>query len=122
MDWTKPTPVTDLDLAFPANALELMPPMEECEAALEDMPDHGGKWLGLQTHWFRQGLPETVEFLLKPGVDGEEAIRHLRVVQESYAAKHQHKQAAFAYLASLWFDDFSYEGFDIEVEESDGGD
>jgi hypothetical protein len=44
-------------------------------------------------------------------VDGELAIRHLQVIQASFEPKHEHKEAAVAYLASLWFTDFDYEGF-----------
>ena len=100
-DWSCPQPVTDIDLAFPARALELMPPADQ-------IPAVDRKWLDFQHDWFMNGLPDDCEIDLMPGIDGNEAMRHLRVIQGSYAPKHQHKQAAVAYLASLWFRDIRY--------------
>lgn len=101
-DWTTPLPVTDVDLAFPANALDYMPPMAEIPDELDP------KWERFQGDWFARGLPENTEIDLKAGIDGNEAMRHLRVIQGSFAPKHEHKVAAVAYLASLWFDDVRY--------------
>jgi len=58
-----------------------------------------------------QRLPKTIEFRVAEGVDGGLAIRHLQVIQASFEPKHEHKEAAVAYLASPWFTDFAYEGF-----------
>lgn len=100
-DFSKPHPVTEIDLAFPARALELMP-------AMADIPKVDAKWLAFQSDWFAFGLPDDTEMDLQPGIDGNEAMRHLRVIQSSYAPKHEHKVAAVAYLASLWFVDVRY--------------
>ena len=118
-DWTRPTPVEDVDVAFPARALEIMPPREECEAGLDALdPDERQKWLDFQRRWFMEGLPDTFQIALKTiddeQIDGQTAFRHLQVIQGSYAPKHEHKTAAVAYLSSLWFQDISYEGFLIE--------
>lgn len=102
VNWNRPSPVTDIDLAFPARGLELAPPDE----LIPDTLDR--KWLDFQQDWFMYGLPEDCEIDLQPGVDGNEAMRHLRVVQGCYGLKHQHKQRAVAYLASLWFRDIRY--------------
>lgn len=107
-DWTKPVELDDVDVAFPANALEYMPPRDECEAALDAMEDRGEKWRAFQRKWFFRGLPETTEVDLKDGIDGPTAFRHLSAIQGSFAPKHEHKEAAVAYLASLWFDDVRY--------------
>jgi hypothetical protein len=104
-DFSKPMPVDDVTLAFPANALDYMPPREVCEAHLEALPDQGQKWIDFQRTWFFSGLAETTKLHLREGIDGEEAMRHLKVIQGSFAPKHEHKEAAVAYLASLWFDD-----------------
>ena len=109
IDFSKPTEMSDVEMAFPANALNYMPSREECEAALEAMPDEQEKkWRDFQRHWFFRGLPETVEFDLADGIDGNTAFRHLGAIQGSYAPQHQHKEAAVAYLASLWFTDVRY--------------
>lgn len=103
----KPIKVSDVELAFPAHAeRELMPPHEECVTGLDALPEsERKKWRDFQNTWFMRGLPATVTFDLKDGIDGETAFRHLQAIQGSYAPKHQHKQAAVAYLSSLWFHD-----------------
>lgn len=107
--WAQPTPVMDVDIAFPARALEIMPSREECEAALQRLSAQARrKWLDFQDRWFAQGLPKTLQVWLKDGIDGDDAFRHLRVIQGSFAPKHEHKVAAVAYLASLWFEDIDY--------------
>lgn len=123
MTWDRPTPVSDVDLAFPARALEIMPTHEECETGLAALdPDERQKWLNLQRKWFFEGLPSTFQVALKTvdgeRIDGETAWRHLQVIQGSYAPKHKHKEVAVAYLASLWFEDISYEGFDVEEDDA----
>lgn len=115
-DWRRPSPVSDVDVAFPARALEIMPTVEECDAALSCMnPDVRRKWMDLQRTWFFHGLPPTVEFILAEvdgqKIDGDDAIRHLKVIQGSFAPKHEHKVVAFTYLASLWFRDYNLEGW-----------
>lgn len=104
-DWTKPREVTDVEVAFGANALDYMPPREECEAALKALPNRGREWREFQSRWFFEGLPTDTKFKPKDGIDQAAALRHLSLIQGSYAPKHEHKEAAVAYLASLWFKD-----------------
>jgi hypothetical protein len=102
--WALPVEIGDVEVAFPANALEYMPSCEECEAGLRQLePKVAKMWRDFQQAWFFDGLPASVEFELAEGVDGEKAIRHLKMIQGSFAPKHEHKEAAVAYLASRWF-------------------
>ena len=79
------------------------------EAGLDALPpEDKEKWLAFQSRWFFRGLPETTSLDLKDGIDGKLAIRHLGAIQGSFAPKHEHKMAAVAYLASLWFNDVDY--------------
>lgn len=96
--WDHPHEVSDVDVAFPARGGELVPLDEE-------IPEVDPKWLELQRRWFYEGLPGQTEFHCVEGVDGEKAFRHLAVVNSTYAIKHEHKERAFAYLASRWFTD-----------------
>lgn len=80
-----------------------MPPRDECETALNAMPDHGRDWIEFQRQWFYEGLPADTTMDLKDGIDGNAAFRHLSAIQGSFEPKHEHKEAAVAYLASLWF-------------------
>lgn len=117
--WDQPTPVSDADVAFPARALEIMPTREQCQAGLDALdPDERQKWINFQRKWFYEGLPDTMQLALRTNdgvkVDGETAFRHLKVIQGSYAPKHEHKEVAVAFLASQWFEDVAYEGFESE--------
>jgi hypothetical protein len=102
-DFTKPHDVSDALLAFPGSVRHLMPPREDCEAALKAMPDGGRGWRQFQSQWFFEGISKNA---VKPktGIDADRAFRHLATIQGSYEPEHEHKEAAVAYLASLWFE------------------
>lgn len=106
MDVSKPTPVTDLDIAFPAHVIgRLLPEMED----IPDKYKHPGEGDGIpyikfQQKWFYQGLKSEDLPTAKDGINLEHAIRHLQAVQGSFEPKHEHKEAGVAYLASLWLD------------------
>jgi hypothetical protein len=104
--WAAPQVVDDVTLAFPANVVaDLMPTREECEAALKAMPDRGRGWREFQRQWFFHGLDPKTTVNLREGIDGKTAFRHLSAIQGSFEPKHEHKEAAVAYLASRWFED-----------------
>lgn len=106
-DYSKPNPNFDgLDASFGAsNALQWMPPMSEIPD--EFKRDHGNKWVKFQSDWFFSGLKD-LEVTCKEGIDRKQALIHLAALNRSMAPKHEHKEAAVAYLASLWFDDVTY--------------
>lgn len=94
-----PVKLTDVDVVFPANALEYMP-------AMKDIPEkykHRNAWSPLFMEWFTKGLDKDVEFEMVMDIDGETAYRHLSAILGSFAPKHEHKEAAFTFLCSLWF-------------------
>jgi hypothetical protein len=104
IDWSKPIEVSDLDMVFGTRAVaDLMPPHAECAAALNEMGRGGRPWREFQARWFFHGLPASTAFKAVEGVDAAKALRHLKAIQGSFEPKHQHKEAAVAYLASLWF-------------------
>jgi hypothetical protein len=57
-------------------------------------------WVRWQARWFFSGLKSFPA--AKAGVDGAVAARHLKTIQGSFEPQHEHKQAAVAWLASLW--------------------
>lgn len=100
-DWSKPTPVTKVDLAFPAKGTELTPKRE-------DVPkdyDRKDECERIVSSWFSKGLPPEVEFYMVEGIDGETAVNHLQVVLGTYGTRHQDKIAGAAWLLSLWTTD-----------------
>jgi hypothetical protein len=89
-----PQEVSDALLAFPGS---VGPLMKDCPS--EFRHPYWSKW---QRTWFFEGLKEYPA--PKDGVDLRKAMRHLTAIQRSFEPKHEHKEAAVAFLASQWFD------------------
>lgn len=102
----KPTVIDDATFAFPANVVKTLMP------AMADIPEEfktgytSSKWIQFQSDWFYRGITRT-GLITREGVDKHTALRHLGAIQGSFEPKHEHKEAAVAYLASLWFTDDS---------------
>ena len=64
----------------------------------------GTIWNQLQRDWFYHGLA-SLDLTPRQGVDAQKALRHLSAIQKSFESKHEHKEAAVAYLLSQWFED-----------------
>jgi hypothetical protein len=92
--------LTDIDVAFPASALDWMPPMEEIP---DEFKDRSNEWCKIASSWFFFGLPKNVKFYPREGVDPAKAVRAIQATLGSYAPRHQHKEAAVAYMLSCWF-------------------
>ena len=104
MAWTQPQVIDDAEMAFPANALKRMPTREEIP---EEFWQGHTKWNKLASQWFFSGL-KGAEFTMVDGVDQDLALRHLGSILGRYAPKHENKEAAVAYLMSLWLSDVKY--------------
>lgn len=78
-----------------------MPTMEEIP--LEFKQFNGTPWNKWQNKWFFFGLAKKDIPEPKDGIDLKTAMSHLAAIQDLYAPKHEHKEAAVAYLANLWF-------------------
>ena len=93
--------ISDLDFAFPSDALEWMPKKE-------DIPEQfwrgSTEWNKIVSTWFFRGLPGTSDFIPKDGVDAKKALRAVKATMGSFAPKHEHKEAACAYMLSEWFE------------------
>lgn len=98
-----PKPVTDLYMVFPASAVTdgYLPPMDEIPKKYRR---DQSAWNVFVRDWMH-GRFHDVSML--PAEDAtwtaEEAYRHIQVVLRSFEPKHEHKMAAAAYLADLWF-------------------
>ncbi len=78
-----------------------MPTMEEIPEEFKGLfSDH--PWVRWQASWFFDGLKAIPD--AKKGIDQDLAMRHLATLNRSMEPKHEHKQAAVAYLASLWLE------------------
>ena len=98
--WEKPTDVSDVLMAFPAGISHLMPPREEIPKHFPDKQ----KWDRLFSECFYSGVTD-LELTARAGIDEKKAWRHLRTIMGSFEPKHEHKEEAWAYLASRWFED-----------------
>lgn len=96
----QPQDVSDVEIAFPASVRHLMPDYADIPKAFKD---HHNPYVKTVSNWFFNGLPKGT-ITPKAGVDGSKALRHLKCILGSFEPKHEHKEAAVAYLMSLWFD------------------
>lgn len=96
----QPTLVSDVLLAFPGEVRHLMP----SAITIPTNYFQSVEWRAWTSHWFFIGDPFPVwDIGIREGVDPNEALRHLRAIMGSYQPKHEHKEAAVAWLASRWF-------------------
>lgn len=76
----------------------------------EDVPNEfknmSNKWNSLFNSLFFRGA-ESLELTPKAGVDKEKALKAIQSIMVSFKPKHEHKEAACAYLFSEWFEDYS---------------
>jgi hypothetical protein len=77
---------------------------------MKDIPQefkHGRtKWNILFNQMFFNGVKE-LRLAPKTGVDTQKAMAAIRAIMASFEPKHEHKEAACAYLFSEWFTDYS---------------
>ena len=99
--------VNKMDVVFGCNALNIMPKYEDIP---DEFKNHNKptKWNQLITEWFFCGLSK-LKATPKEGVDEKKALAHIRSIFGSFEPKHEHKEAAAAFLMSEWFDDVEWE-------------
>lgn len=104
-----PVEISDVSLAFPADALDYMPPHETCEG-------QGERWAydfirqtmfgGLKDAQFAPSNPDWGQ------EDVDRAWRQIRAIMGSFAPRHEHKEDALAFLVTTWFDAVRWKGPD----------
>lgn len=94
-----PQRVSDAELVFPASAMKLMPAWDEIPA---EFKISSNEWAQIASALIFGKLSEQAEFDVIDGIEPQMMGRHLQVIMGSYAPKHEHKEAAVAYLLSLW--------------------
>lgn len=83
------------------NVFDLMPKYNELP---EEFTRGNTKWNDATSRWFFSGIQKS-QFTVKEGIDADIAFRHIGRVISDWSPKHEHKEAAVAYLMSLWFKD-----------------
>mgnify|MGYP000076208611 CR=1 FL=1 len=99
-----PQEIDDPTLAFPASVRDLMPDLN----GIDRRELRRSKWGQLTSDWFFCGL-RNVTWKPKKDIDQTKALRHIAAILRSWEPKHEEKEAAVAYLLSLWFKDVTYE-------------
>ena len=97
----KPIKIADAKIVFSSDVMSMMPAYNDIPEQFKRLNNPYVKW---QNKWFFRGLSDGDIPRPKPGIDFEDAIRHLSAIQRSFCPKHEHKEAAVAYLASLWLE------------------
>lgn len=82
------------------SALKLMPTWVQIPPEFR----HGKTpWNQFAAEWFFRGFSQW-PFQPKPGIDHKAAVSQLNTIQRSFDPQHEHKDAAVAYLLSLWYE------------------
>lgn len=100
----QPHQVDDVLLAFPGDVRDLMPAMESIPEEFRDRNSRSSWNLFVRDWFFSSNHLAVWDLHERDGVDGNAAYRHLSVVIRSFQPKHEHKEAAVAWLLSRWFD------------------
>lgn len=100
-----PVVLDDAAVAFPTSVSSLMPPVEAIPEEFGRFP--GTKWNRFVTDRFFSGI-KSYSATPRDGIDPDTAWRHSHAVIGSWEPKHEYKEAAAAYLLSLWFVDIAW--------------
>jgi hypothetical protein len=94
----EPKEITDLDLAFPANVIDLgiLPKKEDIP---KELWDYNNEWNLAASTIFCRGAKH-LEF--KDGVDVVKAKRQLHACLSSFEPSHEHKLSGVGWLLSHW--------------------
>jgi hypothetical protein len=98
----RPMTISDLDAAFPTNVSRLMPRYEDIPVMFKSSSN---EWAQLASMLFFEG-GKGVLLTPRPGINTTTAIRHVRAILASFEPKHEHKEAAVAFLLSKWFESY----------------
>lgn len=86
--------------------------MPKYETVPDEFKRHSNPWVQAVSHWFFVGAKahpggieiDGVKYTAKPTVDARAALSAIRAVLGSFEPKHEHKEAACAFMLSEWFD------------------
>jgi hypothetical protein len=90
-----------------------MPPHKEIPEEFKNMNSRN-KWNQLFSDWFYCGL-KSLELTPKEGVDKDKAIYFIRCIMGSWEPKHEHKEAACAFLLNEYFSNVKYEAKELKI-------
>ncbi len=101
-DFSQPSGIDDVTAVFPGSIRHLMPAYNELEAKYRQ--NYGTWGSKLFSDWFFCGITSSDGLVPREGIDKAKALRHISAVMRSFEPKHEHKEAACAFLFDQWFD------------------
>ena len=99
--FAQPVAIPRVQQVFPANLGDLLPPLDLIPEAYRS-----GRAGHVSTYARSMALgriDESLALIKRPGVDPELAWTHLCTIASSFEPKHEHKEAALAWLLSMWY-------------------
>lgn len=98
---------TKVEEAFPSSVEAFMPKYKDIPS---EYKEHNWNFKPCKffSDMFFVGIAN-VKLQPREGVDSVKAWTHLQCIARSYEPKHEHKEAAFAFLLDEWFSDYSWE-------------
>ncbi len=99
------TDISDAMMAFPADVMDMMPKMKDIPEKYQRGHTPANMFVA---KWFFKGL-KNPKFYPREGVNAEQAFKHLRCILGSFQPKHEHKEAAVAFLLDEWFEKYESE-------------
>jgi hypothetical protein len=101
----QPTDVPAVALAFGGDMSILMPDYATVPEDFKRWRGQGAAapWCEFVTDWFFKGV-QLARLTPRTDVDPKTAINHAKAIMASWEPKHEHKEAAVAWLLSRWFE------------------
>ena len=80
-----------------------MPELDEIPAEFENK-EH---WMEFQRQWFEDGLEVIATITARDDINASVAFAHLSAIQNTFDISCERKRLAVAWLASMWFVDWT---------------
>lgn len=80
-----------------------MPELDEIPAEFENKE----RWLDFQSRWFEDGIEVIGRMTPRENINASVAFAHLSAIQNAFAVSCQRRRMAVAWLASIWFIDWT---------------
>lgn len=100
----RPLEVPEETREFPYEINNLLPPPDY----IPSKESIEAKWFKLFADLFFNGTLTVTKMIPKSGVQAGRAWTHLTTIAKSQQPNYEYKEAAFAYLASVWFEEIGY--------------
>jgi len=99
--YAQPVAVSRIQQVFPANLGDLLPPLDLIPEVFQKR--RAGHVSAYASAMALGRIDESLALIKRDDVDPEVAWTHLSTIAGSFEPRHEHKEAALAWLLSLWF-------------------